>query len=354
MMKKSNIWIIGLGMLLAACSSADEEATTPKSGVLKLTTSVSGFENIAGTRTNLEGNAFVNGDKIKLKIICPYSPRTENGETNWGGSSDSFWLLKWNGAWTTLDKDDEIDISGQYSYSDGNNVFGQYEAQNTPYVYTASTWNENVIFLAPNDGGSNSRYSQYSYIFHADQSEQKNYQNSDLLWTQTYMQTGSYNVHLAFNHVMACLKFYISGVTLSDDAVVTLEGMPDIDQMEVVVGDYYAAASKSNSKYGYKEKCSCEKAKNGLVLGVAAIDDSQKKAVVKSIENTTSVTEITNTGVYTAYRNGDYFYLIVPPCSLSANAKVWIRDGSARYNYTLQHTTFEQGKLYPVNITISQ
>ncbi len=362
-MKIYHLLYIGLTMMLAtACSSDDgQQETLPERAPLTITSSVNGFEGEGVTRTNLIGNAFATGDWIKLKIICPYVPNTLIGETTWGNSADALWLLKWNGgSWTTLSSADSIDITSHYSYG-SNNVFSQYEAQQTPYIYTASTWNENVIFRAPNGSGSSlTRYSQYSYVFQADQSEEDKYLKSDLLWAQTYMQTGSYNVHLSFNHVMACLRITISGVTLSDSTVVSLQGMPDIDQQEVVVGDYYAAASKVNTKYGYQEKCSCTKENNGKVLGVAVIDDSQKKAIVYPMTgnpNPNSLTTIDNTGTYIAhYVSGSgtstrVYYLIVPPCSLTDHATFHILDGEKRYRYTLQQQTFEQGKLYPVNIT---
>ncbi len=356
---------------MVACSTDDEDAKQTNYGTLTLTSSINGFESDGITRTNLEGTAFADGDRIKLKIICPYTSTTQTGESTWGNSFDSFWLLKWSGgAWTTMGSSDKVDISAHYSYG-SNNIFGLYEAQNTPYVYTASTWNENVLFMA-----NGSRYSAYSYIFQANQSEQADYLKSDLLWAQTYMQTGSYNVHLSFNHVMACLKMTLTGVTLSDNTVVTLEGMPDIDQQEVVVGDYYAAASKSYSTYGYKDKCSCTKANNGNVLGIAVINDTYKKAYVYRMEGNPSDDNssnkehgpVANTGVYTAYNaaksNGNnVYYLIVPPCELTTAPKLWIRDGANRYNCDLyltptgtntQSLKFEQGKQYNVNITISQ
>ncbi len=351
-------------MMLAACSSDNgeqEEQTLPKTGKLTITSSVNDFEGDAVTRTNLEGTAFAVGDWIKLKIICPYVSNTLIGETTWGGSADALWLLKWSGSeWTTLTTDDQVDISSHYSYG-SNNVFGQFEAQQTPYIYTASTWNENVIFLA-NNGSSNSRYSQYSYIFHTDQSKESDYLKNDLLWAQTYMQTGSYNVHLSFNHIMACLKIKVSGVTLSNNAVVTLEGMPDIDQQELVVGDYYAAASKVNTKYGYQDKCKCDYANNGKVLGVAMVQESSVKAIVNPLSGNpsdshhTSGTTVVNKGVYTAYYDSSSttYYLIVPPCVLSANATFMIRDGAKRYSYELQQKTFKQGKLYPVTITLTE
>ncbi len=362
-MKIYHLLYIGLTMILAtACSSDDgQQDALPERAPLTITSSVNGFEGESVTRTNLAGDAFASGDWIKLKIICPYVPNTLIGETTWGNSADALWLLKWSGSsWTTLSSSDQVDISSHYSYG-SNNVFSQYEAQQTPYIYTASTWNENVIFLASNGSGK-SRYSQYSYIFHADQSEESDYLKNDLLWAQTYMQTGSYNVHLSFNHVMACLKITLSGVTFTNTPVVTLSGMPDIDQQEVVVGDYYAAASKVNTKYGYQDKCSCDYDNNGKVLGVAMIQESTAKAIVNPLTGSpsdthhTTGTEVSNTGVYTAYYDSSTaaYYLIVPPCTLTTNATFLIRDGEKRYSSTLDRTSFEQGKQYPVNITLTE
>ncbi len=360
MKKRDLLFPLALALLLTACSKTDEELL-PAQAPLTLTSSINPFEGEAATRTNVAGTAFAEGDWIKLKIICPYVPNTLIGETTWGGSSDALWLLKWGGSsWIPLTTADEVDITSHYSYG-YNNVFGQYEAQQTPYIYTASTWNENVIFRASNSAGSStslSRYSQYSYIFHANQSEKEDYLKNDLLWAQTYMQTGSYNVHLSFNHVMACLKITLSGGSFSGTPVVTLEGMPDIDQQEVVVGDYYAAASKVNSKYGYQDKCSCDYDHNGKVLGVAMIQESTATAIVRPLTGTptdthhTTGSTVSNTGVYTACYDSDSsaYYLIVPPCVLSAKATFMIRDGAKRYSYTLQTTTFEQGKQYPVTI----
>ncbi len=363
-MKIHHLLYLTTALLLAACSSDDaqtEEQAQPKRAPLVLTSSVNSFEGdeTPVTRTTLEGKAFDAGDKIKLKIICPYVTSTLVGETTWGNSADAFWLLKWkDGNWAIIEGSDSVDISSHYSYGN-NNIFREYEAQNTPYIYTASTWSENTIFMAPNkDGGSSlTRYSQYSYVFHADQSRLMNYKKSDLLWAQSYMQTGSYNVHLSFNHVMACLKITIPN-TLSDTAVVTVEGMPDIDQMEVVVGDYYAAKSKVNTKYGYQEKCKCAYANNGKVLGVAVINDTKAKSQVYRIsggceDTNTESTVIGNTGVYRAYNAGSYtYYLIVPPCTLSTAAKVWIRDNEKRYSYAIEQLIFEQGKRYPVTIAL--
>lgn len=356
-------------LLLAGCASDDEEQVQPQGGVLTLSSSVNAFEGETVTRTNIAGNAFVIGDRMKLKIICPFSDHVEFGETTYSETFDALWLLKWSGSeWVRLEPSDKVDVAGSYKYGYSYSLFGRYEAQQTPYIYTASSWSENVVFLA-----NGTRYSQYSYIFEADQTTEKNYLKSDLLWAQTYMQTGSYNVHLAFNHVMACLKIHLTGGGLTSNAVVTLEGMPDIDQREVVVGDYYAAKSKINTGYGYQQKCSCTKENNGKVLGVAVVNDSDRRIEVHPMtgnpSNSTSTmnnpatsnathpgnqfTAIANTGIYTAHYDGGFYYLIVPPCELAEKAKFWIRDGEKRYSYTLDRQTFEQGKQYVVNITLS-
>lgn len=341
-------------VLMAACSSTDnDELAQPRLGVLQLTASVSDFEGMPLTRTNIAGNAFAVGDRMKLKIICPFSDHTEFGETTYGHSADALWLMKWNGtAWTPIVASDQVDVEGQYAYTDAPNLFSQYEAQQTPYVYTASTWSENILFIS-----NGSMYSQYSYVFHADQTEENDYLSSDLLWAQSYMQTGSYNVHLSFQHVMACLKIAIPE-SFSASAVVTLEGMPAIDQREVVVGDYYAGKSKVNSGFGYQQKCSCAKEYNGQVLGVAVNDDAQRKAIVYPMTgnpNPNSLPAIPNDGVYTAYRDAASccYYLIVPPCKLSEKARFWIRDGERRYSYELQTVEFKQGEQYPVTITLA-
>ena len=339
-MKMKFRYILAIGLLLAACA---KEAPQQEES-LRLTSSVLPFDGEPLTRTTVQGDAFAVGDRMKLKIICPFDDHVQFGETTYGHSTDGLWLFKWDGSgWAVITAADKVDVEGEYRYSNAPSLYDRYEAQQTPYVYTASTWSENVLFVS-----GSTLYSQYNYVFEADQTTEKNYLKSDLLWAQSYMQTGSYNVHLSFNHVMACLKIDISGLSLSGNAVVTLEGMPAIDQREVVVGDYYAAASKVNTRFGYKEKSSCSKDLNGKVLGVAVISDSEKKALVQPMDGSA----VPNTGIYTAHRDGSYYYLIVPPCSLSSNAVFWVRDGEKRYSYTLENKLFEQGKLYPVKIAL--
>ena len=347
-MKINKIFFLGLAMLLAACSADDEPQEQPSSGILSFSTTIENFEGEDITRTNFAGKAFENGDKIKLKIICPFSTHTEFGETTYGNSFDAFWLLKWNAnQWANIVAKDSFDINGDYSPSSSPNIYERYEAQQTPYVYTAQTWSEEQIFIA----GNGTRVEQYSNVFHANQTKEANYKASDLMWAQTIQQTGSYNVHLSFKHVMAALLVTVNDSTnigITDNAVLTLEGMPDIDQAEVIVGDYYAAKSKVNSNsYGYQSKHSCTQAQNGTVIGVAVVDDKQNKSYTKVIS------DISQDGIYTAYNAGSKTYrLIVPPCTLSKKPTFWLRDGEKRYSMQLNQTTFEAGKLYKVKMTI--
>lgn len=338
------IFRIFLPVIAALAVSCSKDEAPREAGTLSFTTSVEDFEGQVTTRASFEGNAFEDGDKMKLKIICPFSSHTEFGETTYGNSFDGFWLLKWKGGeWATLTSADGYDINGDYSPSASPNIYDRYEAQQTPYVYTAQTWSEEQIFIA----GGGTRVEQYSNVFHANQTKEADYKASDLLWAQTIQQTGSFNVHLGFNHVMSALLVTVddvNGIGISDDAVLTLEGMPDIDQCEVIVGDYYADRSKVNSNtYGYKIKHTCTKEQNGRVIGVAVVNDALRKSETKPLG------EIGQTATYTAYNAGNKTYrLIVPPCTLDAGATFWIRDGEMRYSMQLSQTLFEQGKLYRI------
>ena len=346
-MNINKIILMGIATLLVGCSSDNEESDL-QLGVLSFSTSIENFDGETFTRTTFDGKAFEAGDKIKLKVICPFSSHTEFSETTYGNSFDAFWLLKWDTStsnWATLTAKDGYDINGDYSPSGSPDIYARYEAQQTPYVYTAQTWSEEQIFIA----GNGTRVEQYSNVFHANQTKEADYKASDLMWAQTIQQTGSYNVHLNFKHVMSALLVTIDDqIGLSDNAVLTLEGMPDIDQCEVIVGDYYAGKSKVNSnEYGSKNKHTCTVDQNGKVIGVAVISDAAKKAF------TTSLTTIPQEATYTAYNAGSKVYrLIIPPCSLKQAATFWLRDGEKRYSMTLSQTTFEAGKLYQVTMTI--
>ena len=344
-MNWNKIPFFSFALLLVGCQADEPQPTQQQAGTLTITTSVDDFEGRGGTRTNIGDNAFEDGDKIKLKMICPYSTHTEFGETTYSGSFDGFWLLKWDAdKWALLTAADGYDINGDYAPSAAPNIFERYLAQQTPYVFTAQTWTDEQMFMA----GSGTRVMQYSNVFHANQTHEADYKASDLMWAQTIMQTGTYNVHLSFKHVMAALCITVDGVNLSDKAVLTLEGMPDIDQAEVIVGDCYADKSKVNSNtYGYQMKHACDADQNGKVIGVAVVSDDLQKTYTKALS------EIGQTATYTAYDAGSQTYrLIVPPCELKNKATLWLRDGELRYSMPLSQQQFEAGKRYSMKMTI--
>lgn len=369
-------------LLMTACSSDEiAQRDEQESHEFTLTTDVLPFKGeSAMTRANIDGTGFEDGDWIRLKIICPFVPNSEYGESTWGNSYDAFFLLKRDGGvWTYLRSSDHCDITGSYSYSDSPQLGSFYEAQQTPYVYMASTWTEEKNFKS----SSGTHVLQYCHVFHADQRKDKNYKASDLLWAQQYMQTGAWNVHLNFEHKMACLTFVLddSGLTgvnpdydpddpespptkpvpLSSDVVLTLEGMPDIDQQEVIVGDYYADASKINSSFGYRQKSSCSFENNGRVLGIGVNDDASSRAKVAPMTGnpvpggaySSVLATVPNTGTYTAYKvDNTHFRMIVPPCVLTEHAQIWVRDGERRYKMQLERLEFHEGELYPVNVKL--
>ena len=355
-MNIKKILYLSAAMMLASCTAEETEADVVQSGTLQFTTSVEDFAGETMTRTSLDGKYFEYGDKIKLKIICPQSTDTELGESTYGASCDNFYLMKWAKAddkhtsdyWATLTKKDGYDIDGDYSASASPDIYSRFLAQPTLYVFTAQTWSEEQIFRT----GVNSRVEQYSNVFHADQSNIKNYKASDVMWAQTIMQTGTYNIHLSFKHVMAALLITIDDsnnpITLTDP-LLTVEGMPDVDQYEMIVGDYYASNTKGTNDFGYKVKNACtDKAQNGTVIGVAQINSSSA---------TSTPIDVSKKATYTAYKVDNKTYrLIVPPCTLTANPTIWLRDGSKRYSMELKlkNKEFKAGCLYNVTMKIQK
>lgn len=354
--------------LLTACST-DDIVSEQESHEFTLTSDVVPFDGEdATTRGKLDGSGFEDGDWIRLKIICPFVSSAEYGESTWGNSYDAFFLMKRkNGSWTYLDSGDHCDINGTYNYGSSPQVGGFYEAQQTPYVYMASTWTEEKNFKT----SAGKHILQYCHVFHADQRKEQNYKASDLLWAQQYMQTGAWNVHLNFEHKMACLVFTVddtelydtngNAAPLGDEAILTLEGMPDIDQQEVVIGDYYADASKVNSDFGYRQKASCSYANNGKVLGIGVNVDADGRAKVAPMTGnpapggayTSVLSAVPNTGTYMAYKVDNTSYrLIVPPCVLTEHAQIWVRDGERRYKMPLDRLVFHEGELYHVEVKL--
>lgn len=378
MMKKSTLYIL-LPLLLASCSEDVADVVVDGKGEVTITSDIQPFVGDDMTRVNVEGDGFINGDFIRLKIICPFVSSGERGEYTDGNSYDSFYYLKREGnSWKRVVSADGFDISGTYSNSNSPDIASYYEAQQTPYVYVATTWSEERRFVA-----NGSLYDHLTPVFHADQTKEKHYRASDVLWAQTFMQTGAWNIHLGFQHKMACLNITIVDTKLTkpnpdyvstdpgssptipapitSNAVLTLEGMPDIDQAEIVVGDYYADASKYNSGYGYRQKSSCSYENNGKVLGIAVNDEVASRAKVAPLtgspvpggSNSSTVDVVPNTGIYTAYmQEVKHYRLIVPPCTLASKAVFWLRDGSRRFKVNLDQLKFEEGKIYNISLKL--
>lgn len=342
----------------SACYQVEDELPQVKQ-VLTIESDIQSYREEVETRVNIAGNDFEANDMIKLKVICPFTDSWQQGTSTWTGTRDNFWLLKWNSGWQTLTKEDGYDIDSSYGNSGSSDIFSVYESQATPYVYTASTWTEEKL-VKDSDG---TLVDLYCNVFHADQSRLKNYKASDVLWAQQYSQTGTWNIHLSFNHVMAALQITIDDDALakkiSEDAVLTLEGMPAIDQAEIIVGDYYAPKDISSYRYGYKQKNPCDYDNNGKVIGVASIGASVCPLSGTLLHNGVKDshvrgTQVANNATYTCYKDteSNTYRLIVPPCELSKNAVFWLRDDERRYVMNLDRIRFEQGKLYKITMKV--
>ena len=84
-MKMKFRYILAIGLLLAACA---KEA--PQQGeTLRLTSSVLPFDGEPLTRTTVQGDAFAVGDRMKLKIICPFDDHVQFKGRN-------FFLANWS------------------------------------------------------------------------------------------------------------------------------------------------------------------------------------------------------------------------------------------------------------------
>lgn len=361
---------------LAACTVRREtpEMVTDCDSVL-FTLSMSPFEGENITRTTLDGESFEGGDKIRFKIFCPNSKSHELGET-WG----SFYTITVPDA---LNQHDDVSFfaSGEH---------GSYEAQSTTYIYTAINTTGTRTFVV-----GDYRYSRESNFFYADQSKLEQFKKSDLVWAQAVRQTGAREVHLNFKHKVAKLDITIEddGGVLSDNTILTIEGMPDIDGAELVVGDYYADESYEDYSYNYKTKASCSYENNGKVIGIEVIDETNKKSIVNALtgnpypaggtSNSGTYAKVPNTGTYRAYKdpnpvpehtNWKHYMLYIPPCNLDPgfepvpvnpeepdgpmtqsplSAVIWLRDGTKRYSVKLDQLKFMEGIRYTQKIKIA-
>lgn len=326
-----------IGLLALTACSGDESADGPVMEPVTITGSIAPF--VGETRATVNGDVLEAGEQFRMKIICPHSYRHELGEP-WGSS---YYTLTYsgNGEWT----------SGE---------IGPYQSQGTTYVYTAQNTTMTRRFVV-----ANQPWSQASNAFHADQRKVADYKASDILWAQAFSQTGTRNIHLQFYHKVARLTITIDS-DISDDAIVQLQGMPDIDGAEIVVGDYYADETPEEYTFNYKQKTSCSYENNGKVLGIEVLDEINNRASVWPLSGnpTTpggnnskvySTTPVANTATYTACRvSSKQYQLLVPPCTPAADAKFWITDGEKRYSVALLATgdspTFVEGKDYHITL----
>ena len=324
--------------LFAACSQDD--ALPDLSGGetdVRLHISMSPFDGELPLRTSVAGDQWEAGDKFRMKIICPYTSDHQLGE------SSAFHEL------TITDASPFVASLG-------------VQSQATTYIYTAQNTTGTRIFVF-----DNYRYSRPSNFFCADQSTAENFKKSDVLWAQGVRQTGAQEVHLNFRHKVAKLRVTVDASQLSapltSAAVLTLEGMPDIDGAEIVVGDYYAPMGYESQKFSYREKASCGYALNGKVLGVEVIDESKGRSSIATLSGgPTDLGEkqyaeiwgtIPNTATYTCYRpspTDKRFLLYVPPCSLPDAPVFWLRDGERRYRIACPQREYAAGYAYSVTL----
>lgn len=344
------MFLLGANVLwLCGCSQSDDVVVTATETV-SFDVSLEPFEGETKTRTSEDGLAFEAGDQFRMKIICPHTGSHQSGET-WG--------------------------SGYYNFTlDGSSTgfSTTTEVQSTTYVYTAQNTTGTRVFVV-----GDYRYTRPSNFFCADQSKLKYFKQSDVVWAQSVRQTGAREVHLTFYHKVAKLDITLddsnlkktteegeTAFPLRDNAILTLEGMPDIDGAEIVVGDYYADESYESENYSYKQKASCSYENNGKVLGIEVIDEVDKEDKRSKIARMTGNPEtpggayssvygiVPNTGTYTCYKTSvsKHYMLYVPPCHLSENAVFWVRDGERRYSAKLEQTTFEEGVCYKVKVVL--
>lgn len=303
------------------------------------------FEGEETTRTTVDGSRFETGDEIRFKIMCPHSASHENGET-WG----SYYTI------TAPSLTDEVSY-----WSSG--TYGTYENQQTTYIYTAMNSTGTRVFVV-----GDYRYSRPSNFFYADQSKLPYFKKSDLVWAQAVRQTGAREVHFYFRHKVAKLDFYFDDTEsiITPSTILTLEGMPDIDGAEIVVGDYYADKCYEDYSYNYRSKASCGYENNGRVIGIEVIDEARTASVVYGMTgnpspaggtyNSTTYGTVPNTGTYTAYHdpsNVKHYQLYVPACVLNDKATIRLRDGARRYVVPLEQTTFEEGVCYRLDVAMS-
>lgn len=317
------------------------------------------------TRVNLAGDQFVDKDLIRLRVICPFVNSAEYGESTWGSSYDDWRLYTWGGAqkqWGSVGSGRGFDVDGDFKASNAPGDIIMPQA--TPYVFTATTWTEEIHHIISNPGSTGGTIVvTFSNIFKADQRNDKDYRDSDVLWAQQFMQSGTDHVRLSFQHKMAALRIDVSAFASAsvldntdgaEEIILTLENMPDIDRQEVTIGNYYAEKMANKDKkraYGDYWRTRCDKEDNGKVLGIVVPDQKTAGHLIQ-----VPFTELPQTGIYTGHREGNVFSFIIPPYIPSGEKKpkLWLRQGENRWsaNLTIPTGGFESGKRYTMKMTM--
>lgn len=372
-MKYNKYLACALLAVFASCSNDDEQSNNSKVAVTfnaetALQSEIVPFveDGDKGTRVNFEGDQFETGDLIKIRIVAPFTTAAEWGEYTDGNTHDNFWILQWKGEhrnWTNISSAEakamNLDLNSDFLPSGSSSIWTLSQA--TPYIFTATTWTEEVHAVMSNMGETKgTTYTWFNSVFKADQRKLADYKSSDVLWAQQFMQTGADNIHLSFQHKMSALCIDLTsfeGIDFdsSDEIVLTLSEMPDIDQQEILVGNYYAGAIKSGYRplYGDWQRTACSMEDNGKVLGISRIVESASKVEQVAIES------VPQTGTYTAYldRAAKKCYFIIPPYTVPASATptLWLRQGTKRWSAELAlpaERTFEASKRYTSSLTL--
>ncbi len=366
---RDSIFIL-IACMLASCNDSMNDADGEKECLIEIDGSdlhseIVPFneigENALSTRVKIEGDDFESKDLIRLRVIAPYVSTTEYGESTWGNSYDNWRLYTWGGKdkkWGSVSATEfGFDMDGDFSPSNAPSTIVMPQA--TPFVFTATTFTEEIHYIhSTPDKAGGSVVLSFSNVFKSDQRRIENYKSCDVLWAQQFLQTGSDNVFLSFQHKMAALKIDISEfsekLTGTEEVILTLENMPDINQQEVTIGNYYADKMKSKIAYGDYYRTKCDYDKNGKVLGIVVPKESEGHLVQIPF------TELSQTGVYTAYKlDAQTFLLIIPPYTVPADVTptLWLRQGEKRWSAHLTLPTepareFESGNRYNVTMKV--
>lgn len=197
---KKYIYIASL-VFLSACSDNDniideriDDSTCRPADPSCLISSVEDYIDVAengtempATRANMLGTSFEPGDMMRLRITAPFVDYTEYGESTWSGSYDNWRLFEWHsadednnpaktGRWyylgytfgsSTSKHSSEFDINNDYYPSNAPGDI--YMPQATPYVFTATTWTEEIRHIIPKANAGGTSILSFSNVFKADQ-----------------------------------------------------------------------------------------------------------------------------------------------------------------------------------------